>query len=547
MAEQDKYSELFLRITRIAGFLIPFIAVSYGVAVATSYVGRSPNFSLTGFIVIAVLFIILAIAQGIHRPHAAKSLGIYVVLYHVLGAAYIILGPGLTSPISFCWIILTLIAEIFYGRLAAIISLGVLAFIGLYLYLLEPTDKALLVFDYTVYLLVIIISTVLVGLLRSVQRVEHQDFKRTQVQEQLQRGQLTALINSLGAAILSTSSNGSIRIYNAALLSLIDTNQSLSGKKADSVLNLYDENGEPVSLTDIAAKSKRMVVRDDLTHRFEDGEAIRLNISCAPIRGKFTDGVKQHEGYIFIMRDITREKSLEEERNEFISVVSHELRTPITIAEGSLSNMQLLMERGNTPEALAPMLHDAHDQIVYLANMVNDLSTLSRAERGVADDPEAVDIRLLLEELYHRYQIKAGDKGLTLDLDAGHKLGTIVVSRLYLEEILQNFLTNAIKYTQTGTITLIARREGSGITFAVKDTGIGISKSEQKRVFDKFYRSEDYRTRETSGTGLGLYVVRKLAAKLGTHVDIESRLNHGSTFSFVLPDAPAAKRPKEVS
>jgi signal transduction histidine kinase len=108
---------------------------------------------------------------------------------------------------------------------------------------------------------------------------------------------------------------------------------------------------------------------------------------------------------------------------------------------------------------------------------------------------------------------------------------------LYLHELLQNFITNAIKYTREGSVTLIVRRQKDDILFEVSDTGIGISKSDQAKVFDKFYRSEDYRTRETSGTGLGLYVTHKLAKKMGTTITLKSRLNHGSHFSFTLPKA----------
>ena len=135
----------------------------------------------------------------------------------------------------------------------------------------------------------------------------------------------------------------------------------------------------------------------------------------------------------------------------------------------------------------------------------------------------------------------AAARHLALDLHLSPKLGHITVSRLYLEEVLQNFLTNAIKYTQKGSITLIAKRSPHSIRLAVKDTGIGISKHEQKKIFDKFYRAEDYRTRETSGTGLGLYIVRKLARKLSTEVELESRLNHGSEFSIVLPVDKSSK------
>ena len=119
------------------------------------------------------------------------------------------------------------------------------------------------------------------------------------------------------------------------------------------------------------------------------------------------------------------------------------------------------------------------------------------------------------------------------------RVGKAFTSRLYLEEVLQNFITNAIKYTKEGTVTIQVKRTKEGVYFAVKDTGIGISKSDLKHISEKFWRSEDYRTRETSGTGLGLYVVQKLAKKLHIKVDIDSRLNHGSTFSFTLPEEKA--------
>jgi signal transduction histidine kinase len=109
-----------------------------------------------------------------------------------------------------------------------------------------------------------------------------------------------------------------------------------------------------------------------------------------------------------------------------------------------------------------------------------------------------------------------------------------MASRLYLKELLQNFVTNAIKYTKTGEIIVSAQQVGDTIEFKVKDTGIGISKSDQAHIYEKFYRSEDYRTRETGGTGLGLYVATKLAKKLGVRIEMTSRLNHGSSFGFTI-------------
>jgi signal transduction histidine kinase len=167
--------------------------------------------------------------------------------------------------------------------------------------------------------------------------------------------------------------------------------------------------------------------------------------------------------------------------------------------------------------------------------MVNDLSTLSRAERGVADSTEIIDVEEMVNKLFNEYHPEAEAKGLHLNLDIGSKLGMVDASRLYLEELLQNFITNAIKYTREGSVTFRVHAKDSQVTFAVQDTGIGISRTDQKKIFQKFYRSEDYRTRETGGTGLGLYVAAKLAKKIGCKIELESRLNHGSTFHFTLP------------
>src|SRR5690606_28750268 len=121
----------------------------------------------------------------------------------------------------------------------------------------------------------------------------------------------------------------------------------------------------------------------------------------------------------------------------------------------------------------------AHDQSLYLAKMVNDLSTLSRAERGVADSAEMIDVQEMLHKLYDEYHDEARSKGLKLDIDLSPKLGSILASRLYVEELLQNFITNAIKYTKKGTIVVSAKKSKGQILFRVKDSGIGISRGDQ--------------------------------------------------------------------
>src|SRR5690606_27226937 len=114
---------------------------------------------------------------------------------------------------------------------------------------------------------------------------------------------------------------------------------------------------------------------------YPDKSEVKLYVSIAPVRLGF--GQKGQRGFVILMRDITREKSLEEERDEFISVVSHELRTPITIAEGNIGNAAYIFKKsGLHHKAVQDALEQAHQQITFLASLINDLATLSRAERG---------------------------------------------------------------------------------------------------------------------------------------------------------------------
>ena len=141
----------------------------------------------------------------------------------------------------------------------------------------------------------------------------------------------------------------------------------------------------------------------------------------------------------------------------------------------------------------------------------------------------------MAQELVRDYRPQAEAKGLQLRLELGANLGNVLTSRLELREILQNFLTNAIKYTAAGNVTLAVEAVKNGTDFTVRDTGIGVSASDKPKLFGKFYRSEDYRTRQTGGTGLGLYITHKLAEKLGVTINFTSKLNHGSSFGVHVP------------
>ena len=349
------------------------------------------------------------------------------------------------------------------------------------------------------------------------------------------RNRLLTIINSLTDAVLSVDSRGRVELYNSATLDLLDEDKQIVGKNLSKICKLSKINTEFFDMQEIFRIGKPYFSTNDLILS-KDDEKLRIEIEIIRIRE--SSGKKNRERskkFVVILRDITKQKTLDEERDEFISVVSHELRTPVAILEGSLSNLRLLIQKKAPSKLLETTAETAYKQNTFLATMVNDLSALSKVERGINHQTEIIHPQELAESLFNKYHKSAAEKGLSLNLNLDNKLNSVKTSKLYLEELLQNFITNSLKYTREGSIEICFRNSPKGVIFEIKDTGIGISSSDQKRIFEKFYRSEDWRTRETGGTGLGLYVSSKLAAKIGTKIQVESKLNHGSRFFFELP------------
>lgn len=533
-----EYNPEATRAVRVLGIIVtPVLAlyatfISAGIVTSSHYINEQITF------VISVAWMLVSLFYYFKPISSRTDQAVRLVFFHIFALSMFMFVMGFAQPFAPLFVLLFLASHIYFGRtgfILSMLSLIVVAALDTVLrYQIQPNilaENGIPVFS------VLFLGLAVIGVFTA-QETKRQALLHSQRRERLQYDRILTIINNLTDAAFTIDEKGSILMYNAACLDLLDTNDSLKNKNIGDLFKLTDTNKNSANLLELLKETTRATRRDDLNHTYTDGESVRLEITYAPIRSNYSLIKKRDElsGYIVIMRDVTKQKSLEEERDEFISVVSHELRTPITIVEGSLSNLDFMMKQTKKVDqkVLEDAITTAHDQVLYLAKMVNDLSTLSRAERGVADAPEEIDVKELLHSLHQRYEKEALSQKLHLNLDLGHKLGKVNVSRLYLEELLQNFITNAIKYTKEGTVTIIAKRENDTVTFAVKDTGIGMSRGDQNKVFQKFYRSEDYRIRETNGTGLGLYVSAKLAHKLHTRIDVTSRLNHGSTFSFEL-------------
>lgn len=533
------YSQASERAMRYIGLISTLVMASYSYLIV---LGAIPSVHYAGPVVAIILsltWMVLSLYYSFRPTSSKKIKASRLIVFHLMGLATLVFITGFAQPFAALFVLLFIATNVWYGRKALVISMASLVAAATLDSIIRFANNPMVLQEtFTSVAAILFLGATTVGLLTA-QETRRVALVRSQARERLQYDRVLTIINNLTDASFSTDQNGKVLMYNAACLDLLDTNDSLKGKNIGELFNLSDTDNNTTNLFAMLKDSKKATRRDDLNHTYADGESIRLEITFAPIRGSYSVNEKSEQkgGYILILRDVTKQKSLEEERDEFISVVSHELRTPITIVEGTLSNLDILIKRNAAPDPglLLKSITTAHDQTLYLARLVNDLSTLSRAERGVADATEEIDVTDLLTGLHHKYQAEAQTRKLHLDIDLGTKLGTVNVSRLYLEELLQNFITNALKYTKEGSVTIQAKRIKNTVLFTVKDTGIGISRGDQAKVFNKFYRSEDYRIRETSGTGLGLYVTTKLAHKLHTRIELKSRLNHGSSFSFELP------------
>lgn len=537
MNNEEGYSTRLAKYVQLGGFLFPILFIAYGIADMNGIVFPERNLTPIQFWVLASFWVILGSLQYFFQTKSKRERLLRLFSFYLLAVVTLVGYVGLSSPFTMFWIMLMFASYVFFFRLGIIVNIIIFSMIVF----VDTFYKFVTYGEFQIQNIVSLTALVMCALVMfsidNELRNKKRELRVVQTSESVQKERVLTIVNNITDAVISTDKDGVIELYNAAALNLLDTNRSLVGKNISRVLKLHDVNKNPFKLMTKLRETKSTVVRDDLSYSYNQFDTIRLEISYSPLRSTYTKQQKTdaHDGYIILLRDITKLKNLEEERDEFISVVSHELRTPIAISEGSISNLQVLLNHQNaTKSMIVDSAETAHEQIVFLARMVNDLSTLSRAERNVGGEQEVISLKDLANKLYSEYEPDAHKKKLKFNLDLSHNLGTVTTSRLYLEELVQNFVTNAIKYTKTGSITLSLKQQKGKVTIAVKDTGIGISKADQSKIFGKFYRSEDYRTRETSGTGLGLYVAQKLAQKIGVKINLVSRLNFGSTFSITL-------------
>lgn len=228
-------------------------------------------------------------------------------------------------------------------------------------------------------------------------------------------------------------------------------------------------------------------------------------------------------------------EGVEQRRRELVSDLTHELRTPLTIVEGYLEGLA-----DGTIESDADIYLRLANETRRLKRLVNDLQDLSKLEAGYLPiHTQEFDVRPLLKTLIERFSTQILDpEQLSLVLDIPNQLPLVMADPERIEQILVNLLGNALRYTTEGQIVVTAYTQNRSLWIAVEDTGQGIAEDDLPHVFERFWRADRSRDRNSGGTGIGLAICRRLVDLQGGQIQVESRLGHGSTFRFSLPLAP---------
>ena len=329
--------------------------------------------------------------------------------------------------------------------------------------------------------------------------------------------------------------------------------EEASGLNVSNVLQLVNDKGETVEEADNPLKQVFMtgqsVHSDDTIVMTSAKNQVPISMRVTPLLGQ--DG--QVTAAVAVFSNVSQRRAEEKQRADFISTASHEMRTPVAAIEGYLA--LALNDKVATIDGRArSYLEKAHSSTQHLGKLFQDLLTSAKAEDGrLTSHPVVVEIGEFLEQLAGDFRLIAEKKGLFMEFVAGGNAtvnatstaqgGVKVVKPLYyvyvdpdrLREVITNLFDNAIKYTEEGKISVGLSGNDRVVQCYVRDTGPGIPAEDLPHLFQKFYRVDNSATRTIGGTGLGLFICRKIIELYHGRIWAESKVGDGSSFYINLP------------
>jgi PAS domain S-box-containing protein len=351
-----------------------------------------------------------------------------------------------------------------------------------------------------------------------------------------------AVLESVGDGLVATDNDTRIILVNDAFEHLLGvTAKDVIGKPVTSVITALDEHLRPIPFEKrshpIALFTGKPVTTRNIFYSRKDGSAMPVAVTVTPVILN-----KEIIGAVEVFRDITKEKEIDQAKNEFVSLASHQLRTPLSTI-GWYVEMLLSGDAGKVNAEQKQYLEEIASGNEQMIDLVNSLLNVSRLELGTfMIDPKPSDLREICESVLKELIPNIKKKQLKVNTSYAD-FGTLELDPGLMRIVMQNLLSNAVKYTpRKGTVTLEVAKKGTTIRITVTDTGIGIPKAQQKKIFSKLFRADNVHEIDADGTGLGLYIVKSIMDASGGSVSFTSVQNKGTTFVITLPATGMARK-----
>lgn len=353
------------------------------------------------------------------------------------------------------------------------------------------------------------------------------------------------VLKSIREGVVIVGSDYNIKLANPmASIMLGRSTDEVVGLNFDSVINLLDKSGNRIveNMNPIlnSIKTGEVSERRDLNIVTSgSNKTIPISLIVAPT-GQAGSSV------VVTFRDIAKELEEERERTDFISTASHEMRTPVASIEGYLG-LAMNPATATVDERAMQYLNKAHESSKHLGRLFQDLLDTTKLDDGkIRTRMEPVEIVSLVKQYADAQVPNIKEKGLNYQFgtnDGDKQIGGLNITQViyasidrdFLQEVLNNLIENAIKYTPAGWITVNVKADEYNVQIIVEDTGIGIPRDETEHIFQKFYRVDNSDTREIGGTGLGLALVKQRVELMGGKIWVESEQGKGSRFIVMVP------------
>lgn len=341
-----------------------------------------------------------------------------------------------------------------------------------------------------------------------------------------EREKLASVLSNMNDGVIATNDQGVIIVVNRQAKQMLQLgNEDITDRSISDVLGIAEEKIDQYVQEEHQAATIQI-------GNGEEGDLVTLRVVFTPIHRRD----KGITGTIAMLHDITEQEQLEDARREFVANVSHELRTPLTTLKSYLEALDDgAIEDPTLAHRFVGVMRNETERMIRLVNDLLHLSRLDSRNSLISKVPTHVPD--MLEEVADRFSFQLDQKHISIQIASAPNLREVMLDRDQIDQVLDNLVSNAIKYTsEGGAIVLRAGlTENEWLEIAVQDNGMGIPRKDLSRIFDRFYRVDKARSRNMGGTGLGLSIAREIVKAHGGTIALDSELNQGTKVTFALP------------